>query len=726
MNSRAKKRPSIARMFSVYLILSLLLISGIAFLGSYTFSVNKSRAELQVKVDDKFKDLKEILKRPMWNFNDREVQIIGHLYMKHEYIDALTIKNNDGVIVFSEGGVLKHPLFSRESEINYHDAVVGHIYYSVSGRFLDEIQSTYIWSFFINIVSIMLTTFFIVGFFLRSVLEKAFTSFIDGVDEFSKGDEMAFDKESSYSEFDPLVSALRKMAHERSQADALRQDAVELKEKIVTASPVGIAVYDGTGQCITANESFATIIGASKEQALQQNYHQIESWKKSDIYERATKAVEEQTVLYLEVQLTTSFGKAVYLDCQFVPIVIGDDNNLMLMINDITERRRVEKALLDSELWLKSIFNSLDEAVLVVSPDRELMNVNDAAQRMFGYSVEEIFNNSTELFHVDHQHFVEFGEHISKAFSAGDIADFEFEAKRKNGEIFPTEHTVTLLKNAEGEQVGIVSVVRDISVRKQNEAELVKHRDHLEVLVLEGNKEIIVAKEDAERANAAKSDFMSRMSHELRTPMNAILGFGQLLEMNSEGMSEVQHGQIKEILDAGAHLLTLINEVLDLAKIESGKLDYFMEKVCVKDILLESISLIKPLAEARNIKLIDKTKDDNYNVDADATRLKQIFLNLLSNAVKYNCENGSITIENKIVEDQRLRISVTDTGEGLSEADLSNLYNPFERLNIQENVEGTGIGLTITKHLVELMGGTIGVDSKLGEGSTFWIELKLM
>ena len=726
MNSRAQKRYSISRVFSVYLIMALLLISGITFLGSYAFSFNKSRAELQTKVDDEFRDLKDILKRPMWNFNDREVQIIGSLYLKHEYVDALTIKNNDGDIIFSGGGAIKPPLFSRESVIHYRGLAVGHLNYAASGDFLDDIRNNYIWSYFLNIVSVMLATLFIVGVFLRLVLKKSFRKFINCVDEFSSGDEKAFDKDISYLEFDPLISALRKMAYERSKADALRRNAVELQDKIVTASPFGIAVYDSTGQCITTNESFANIIGANKEQVLQQNYHQIESWRKTDIYDRAIKAMEMQTMQHLDQELTTSFGKRLTLDCQFAPIIIGDESYLLLMINDITERKCIEQALFDSELWMKSIFNSLDEAVLVVSPKRELKNVNNAAERIFGYSIEEMLNNSTELVHVDHEHYVEFGTHISEAFSKGEVANFEFEAKRKNGEVFPTEHTVSLLKNAEGEQLGIVSVVRDISLRKQNEAELVKHRDHLEQLVLEGSKEIMDAKDEAERANAAKSDFLSRMSHELRTPMNAILGFGQLLELNSKEMNEAQHGQVKEILNAGEHLLMLINEVLDLARIESGRLDYFMEEVCINDVLGESISLIKPLAEARQIKLIDNILDDNYNVHADIIRLKQIFLNLLSNAIKYNCENGSITIESKTVEDQKLRISITDTGEGLSEEDINNIYTPFERLNAENNVEGTGIGLTITKHLVELMGGTIGVESTVGKGTTFWVELKLM
>ena len=243
--------------------------------------------------------------------------------------------------------------------------------------------------------------------------------------------------------------------------------------------------------------------------------------------------------------------------------------------------------------------------------------------------------------------------------------------------------------------------------------------------IKKSQESLVDERKKADKANQAKSQFLSSMSHELRTPMNAILGFGQLLELNAEGFNEIQKDNVREILDAGYHLLHLINEVLDLAKIESGKLEVHMEAIPVDDVLKQCVTLISSQAEARQLELIDHVCNKGHIVHADSTRLKQVLLNLLSNAVKYNCEHGRITLNSEIVDKSRLRISVDDTGEGLTEDEIAQIFIPFDRLNAKSNVEGTGIGLAITKHLIELMGGTIGVKGVPGKGSSFWIELEL-
>lgn len=251
-----------------------------------------------------------------------------------------------------------------------------------------------------------------------------------------------------------------------------------------------------------------------------------------------------------------------------------------------------------------------------------------------------------------------------------------------------------------------------INSRRITEAEL-RNRDDL-----------IEAKEIAERASQAKSDFLSSMSHELRTPMNAILGFGQLLEYDA-ALPAQHKDSISEILKAGHHLLDLINSILDLAKIEAGKIELNINAVDVCSIIHECTTLMSPLAARRNIS-IDHSGLQHSVVMADRTRLKQLLMNLLSNAIKYNKDNGHVEIEVTRPNHDTLRLSVVDTGIGISEKDIQQLFTPFARFNTKHStVEGTGIGLTITRSIVEMMHGRIGVKSTPGGGSRFWIELPL-
>lgn len=245
----------------------------------------------------------------------------------------------------------------------------------------------------------------------------------------------------------------------------------------------------------------------------------------------------------------------------------------------------------------------------------------------------------------------------------------------------------------------------------------------LRINALHREKLLETEKIRADQANRAKSEFLARMSHELRTPLNAVLGFSQLIELDAK--EDLVRENAAEITHAGTHLLQLINEILDLAKIESGKLDISLRKTPLNDIVDDCLKLSKSTAEQFSIELLNQIPENpEIRILCDPVRMKEVLLNLLSNAIKYNRENGSVHISCEPVAGERVRISVTDTGAGLNENQQKHLFQAFERMGAENTaIEGTGIGLVISKKLTEIMNGNIGYRSQVGKGTTFWVEI---
>lgn len=401
----------------------------------------------------------------------------------------------------------------------------------------------------------------------------------------------------------------------------------------------------------------------------------------------------------------------------------ADVTVLVSSFNTMIEgRTQLEAELHESEVFNRMLFQTLPIGLTLTHMDGELVETNPAYSRILGRTIDEL--KQLRYWDFTPSDFAEEDQKQLKSLNdTGRYGPYEKEYIHADGHRIPVRLQGQLVKR-NGENY-IWSSVEDITERKQFEISLQEYNDELEEKVQLRTTEYLQAKEDAEDANRTKSEFLSSMSHELRTPMNAILGFSQILEMDAQDNDEKEN--IHQILKAGHHLLTLIDEVLDLSKIESGNLEVSLEKIKLNSLLEECFTLINPIAIKQDIRVINHvTHDTTHTIIADYTRFKQIILNLLSNAVKYNRDSGSITISCDSVSTNYLRISITDTGLGLNTTQQEKLFKPFERVGAEATeIEGTGIGLVITKRLIELMGGVIGFESQPGRGSTFWVEIKL-
>ena len=371
---------------------------------------------------------------------------------------------------------------------------------------------------------------------------------------------------------------------------------------------------------------------------------------------------------------------------------------------DVTDRVQSDRAANEAVERYQAIFTGVPSGIFRSAPGGEILEANRKLAEIFGYSsVEELKREVHDVgaLYLDRHDRIRF---IESVVAGGSIENFETKIRRRTGEIIDVSMNASVVKDREGNVLGFEGTLVDVTVQRR--AEENARRGWAE----------------ADRANQAKSVFLSRMSHELRTPLNSIIGFAQLLELRQPEPDVAD--SVHHIVKAGHHLLELINEILDIAKVEAGHIGLSIEPVRLGEVVLETLALIRPLAAARAIA-ISYEGDPEFGtyVLGDRQRLKQVLLNLLSNAVKYNREGGSVAVTSRLEEGDVI-VAVSDTGPGMTADQLDRLFVPFERLGAEASgEEGTGLGLTLSRNLTEAMGGVLEVSSTYGRGSTFTVTL---
>ncbi|HLL83575.1 MAG TPA: PAS domain S-box protein [Longimicrobium sp.] len=508
---------------------------------------------------------------------------------------------------------------------------------------------------------------------------------------------------------DGIVINTRDTTDRKEAEDALRASEERYRALIENAHDIIVVLDPATGMMKYQSPSMERILGYTPEDSAGQNMFALVHPEDLEVAMReiSAAAVAPGTTGHAEYRFRHKDGSWRQLETFGRTVSpTSAEEGLVFNTRDITERKEAEDALRRSEQHFRRLIENAQDNIVIVSPEGVMTYQSPSVTRILGYTPDELVGTSAwELIHPDDVDAVM--RELGTAFATpGVIGHAEYRFRHKDGSWRYLEAFGQTLSTDSAAE-GVVANIRDVTERRLAEEALRR------------------ATMEAERANRAKSEFLSRMSHELRTPMNSILGFSQLLSRGT--LAADQRRGVQHILTAGRHLLRLINEVLDIARIESGRQQLSLEPVRLSLVVQEAVALARPLAAQRAITLDDgELPEGEPFVTADRQRLSQVLLNLLSNAVKYNREGGSVRLHCEVLSEDRVRVRVTDTGKGVDPAQRDQLFVPFARLGAEHTeVEGTGLGLALSQRLVEAMGGTLMLEESSDEGSTFALDLRL-
>ncbi len=501
----------------------------------------------------------------------------------------------------------------------------------------------------------------------------------------------------------------RDVSAQREAVVALEEEEGRMRA-ILDHSPSVVFIRDLEGRYLEVNRVWCDALGTTREEVLGRSPQELfaDPNNRTGVEDADRALLESGGPMVLEEEVETSQGRRTYTVTRFL---LHDGQGAPYAMagigSEITFRRAAEAALEQRERVLTTIFETSPDIITLLDRYSRAVRVSPAERAVLGTGFPDAIPAEGEMRERIHPDDLErlvasFGE-----LMGGRARQVTVRYRTRHGD----SHWVDLDTRARsvldgaGTVVGAVLVIRDVTAKIEAEGKL---------------HEVI---QSAEAASLAKSEFLSRMSHELRTPLNSVLGFAQLLQLDE--LPQSQGAAVEQILRAGRHLLDMIDEVLDIARSETGRLELVMEAVVVADVVADAVGIVQPLADRAGLTLGDRPEDESQVVRADRQRLLQVLLNLLSNAVKYNLPGGRIDLRCAPAGPGWLRLTVTDTGPGIDPAGAAGVFEPFERLGAdRRGIEGTGVGLALSHRLAEAMGGRLDFESVPGEGSSFFVELR--
>ena len=729
IDSSGGKSKSLYRELTIALIALVSLVSIVVSLLGYYYTSREAGVIFESKVSMYSANLRESLEWPLWNIDDELVLRIGDAFTSNAEIASLSIRDDEQRVVYQHDNPNGNQL-KRVFLIKHNGESIGSVEIGLSLHAYEEKNRGLLYNSLATAALLIVSLFAALRWMLARMLAKPVNTLVRVIGEVVDGKYSQIELTQAYTEFHPIVSGFKIM----SDAVANREASLRAGEQKL------LSILEGVDACIYLKDTEGRYLFANRpvRELWQVEMEEIIGFSDDKFFDAVTAAnirqndsrvlIGGETLRREEINTVASTGKTVFYQSTKLPLSREDGSIYALcgISVDITERKRMEEALRINEERLKLATSAGNVGIWDWDVTKNVLTWDDSMYDLYGIAKGKFggaYDAWTETLHPEDIEFCN-GE-IQAALRGEREYAPEFRIIRPDGTIRNIKAASNTYRDADGNAIRMVGTNFDITDIKQIEAELRKYKDHLEEEVQQRTTDLVLARNAAEAANRAKSVFLANMSHELRTPLNAILGFSSLMR-KAESLSQEQKTNLDIINRSGEYLLTLINDVLEMAKIEAGRVQLEHLPLDLGSLVRDVTDMMQVRAHEKGLRLLfDQSSEFPRYIMGDEARLRQILINLVGNAVKFT-HQGGVTVRfgmNPNGHLKHLLIEVEDTGSGIRLEDQQKIFESFVQLGAPDGQKGTGLGLTITRQFVQMMGGALSLESAPGKGTRVVVEV---